>query len=200
MPNRHVTLPPIVAALALGACAGVRGDFVWVDAYPVQHASADKGYVIAAGDQLSVRVYNQDALSGRARVRDDGKISLPFVNDVQAAGLTPAALSERLQARLKDFIVNPMVTVSLEEARPFDVYVVGEVAHPGRFAFAPGANVLQAIAAAGGLTPYANRDAIFVVRQETAPVRVRFRYEALIRVEGGSATFRLKSGDTVVVE
>jgi len=189
-----------LAALSLVACARVHGDFVWVEAYSVPRTSAEKGYVIAVGDLIGVRVYNQDALSGRVRVRDDGMISLPFVKDVQAAGLTPASLSERLQARLKDFIVNPMVTVSLEEARPFDVYVVGEVAHPGRFALGTGTSVLQALAAAGGLTPYANRDAIFVVRQEAAPVRIRFRYETLTRVEGTAASFRLKSGDTVVVE
>lgn len=190
----------VLGALALAACSHVAGGFVWVDSYPVTPRVPEKDYVIAAGDQLSVRVYNQEPLSGRARVRADGKISLPFLNDVQAAGLTPPALSEHLQKRLREFIVNPVVTVSLEEAHPIDVFAVGEVVRPGRITMDNSCSVLQVIASAGGLTPYAHEDRIFVVRQGPAPIRIRFRYQDLTRLEGKAAAFRLRSGDTLVVE
>ena len=144
-------------------------------------------------------------MSGRARVRTDGKISLPFVNDVEAAGQTPAALARRLQSRLKEFVNNPVVTVSLEEAGPIQVSVLGEVAHPGVFPVQAGANVLQALAAAGGLTPYASRDRIFVLRRsppggKVPLVRIRFTYDKLAHAEGRAAAFRMRDGDVVVVE
>lgn len=191
---------PSWIALALLACAHASGDFVWVDSYQAPPQPVQRVYVIGPGDQLSVRVFNQDAMSARPRVRADGRISLPFLNDVSAAGQTTATLAEQIQARLKEFIVNPVVTVSLEEPKPFEVYVVGEVARAGRYPLDSNATVLQAIAAAGGLTDYAKRDRIFVVRQEPAPARIRFRFEALSRLEGKASTFRLKPGDTVVAE
>jgi polysaccharide export outer membrane protein len=181
------------------------GDYVWADDLSEPAHPADAEYVIAPGDVLGVRVFNQEGMSGRARVRPDGKISLPFVNDVEAGGQTPAALARRLQSRLKEFINNPVVTVSLEEAGPIQVSVLGEVAHPGVFPVQSGANVLQALAAAGSLTPFASRDRIFVLRK-TPPgskvplVRVRFTYQKLAHAEGRSAAFRLRDGDVVVVE
>lgn len=184
----------------LGGCAHGTGDFVWVDSYPLATQAASRDYVVATGDVLSVRVYNQDALTTRMRVRTDGKITLPFVGDVQAAGRTVTGLAEVVRGQLKDFIVNPVVTISLEEARPFEVYVVGEVARTGRYTLDPAASVLQALAAAGGLTEIASRDRIFVVRQDAAPVRIRFTYDALIQQRGQSAAFRLRHGDTIVVE
>jgi polysaccharide export outer membrane protein len=176
------------------------GNFVWVDDYPASNRSTVREYVITPGDLLAIRVYNQEGMSGRPRVRADGKISLPFLNDVQAAGLTTTALADSVASRLKDFVVNPIVSVSLEEARPFEVYVVGQVARPGRYAMDASGTVLQGIAAAGGLTAFAARDRIFVVRNEPSPVRIRFRYEALSKLEERAATFLLQNGDTIVVE
>lgn len=191
------------AALGLAsvcACSATVGNYVWVDNYPAPPRTSIKEYVISPGDLLAIRVYNQEGMSGRPRVRVDGKISLPFLNDVQAAGLTTAALADHIAKRLKDFVVNPIVTVSLEETKPFEVYVVGEVVKAGRYMVEPSGTVLQAIAAAGGLTPFASRDRIFVVRNEPAPVRIRFKYDALSRLEGAAAAFALRNGDTIVVE
>lgn len=194
------TATAAVAAIGLTACAA-GGRYVWVDAWDQGPQPAEGSYVIAPGDLISVRVYNQEALSGKVRVRADGKISLTFVNDVQAGGLTPTVLCDNLQRQLKAYILNPVVTVTLEEPRPFDVFVVGEVAHPGRFSLDPTATVLQAIAAAGGLTQYASRDRIFVVRNDGATsVRIRFKYDALARGEGKAGAFRVRYFDTVVVE
>jgi polysaccharide biosynthesis/export protein len=158
--------------------------------------------VIRVGDTVSVRVFQQDGMSARARVRNDGKISLPFLNDVAVAGLAPNAVAGQLQVRLKDFINNPIVTVSLEEIRQVSVSVLGEVLRPGQVTFEPGAGLLQALAASGGFTVFARRD-IFVMRTlpgESAPVRIRFTFDALSHGEGKGPLFKLRNSDVVIVE
>jgi polysaccharide export outer membrane protein len=189
--------------LAGSGCRTPSGAFTWVDALPPQElgaAAAAEGYSIHAGDVIAVRVFNQDAMSARARVRPDGRISLPFLKDVVVAGLTPNALAEQLQTRLRNFINNPVVTVSLEETPALLVPVMGEVVRPGSVTLEPGSTVLAALAAAGGLNDYAHEDGIFVLRQGPTPQRIRFRYEALARNEGAAAQFRLQRGDAIVVE
>jgi polysaccharide export outer membrane protein len=195
----------LAGVLALAAGCSHLGDYVWVDDLKEPSASGESEYLIAPGDVLNVRVFNQEGMSGRARVRTDGKISLPFLNDVEAAGHTPPALAARLQIRLKEFINNPVVTVSLEEAGPIQVSVLGEVAHPGAYAVHPRSSVLHALAAAGGLTQYASGDRIFVLRRGAAGakpplLRVRFRYESLAHADGRAAAFRMRDGDVLVVE
>jgi polysaccharide biosynthesis/export protein len=189
-----------VVLLLLGVACKTTGPYVWVDDY-VERSPADrKPYVINPGDILQVRVFNQDQLTTRARVRGDGKVSLPLLNDVAAAGLTPVALAQQLQDRLKDFIKAPLVTVSLEEARTQAVYISGEVAKPGVYPLEGSFGVLQALVSAGGLTIDADRDRIFVLRQAPQAVRIRFTYQQLTRLEGKASTFRLEPGDIIVVE
>ncbi len=188
--------------LTVTACK-TTGEYVWVDDLPQAPAPAEKEYVIQTGDIISVRVWNQEGMSARARVRQDGKISLPFLNDVEVSGLTPTAAAKRIQARLKEFIVNPVVNVSLEETRPVTVAVLGEVVHPGNYPIEPTSGVMHALALAGGMTPYANKDMILVIRQKAdggTPLRIRFTYEALTQARGRAASFRLQMGDVVVVE
>jgi polysaccharide export outer membrane protein len=189
-----------LAFLVLGACASSSGNFTPISAYQEPPATPSSGYVIQPGDVLLIRVFNQPDMSARSKVRDDGKISIPFLNDVVAAGFTPNALAGQLQQRLKEFINAPVVTISLEEARPFAVSVLGEVNKPGVYAVPLGAGVLQALAAAGGFTQYASRDRIFVVRENPNRARIRFQFDELTQAEGKAATFQLRAGDTVVVE
>ena len=187
--------------LALTACRHDPGVFLSADEY-VAPAVNDGEYIIRPGDMLNVRVFQQENMSARSRVRNDGKISLPFLNDVTAAGFTPVVLGGQLQTRLKDFINNPVVTVSLEEVRQLSISVLGQVPHPGIYPLEVGAGVLQALAAAGGLTLFADRD-IFVMRMMPfgeKPLRIRFEYEKLVKAEGKAAGFLLRSGDTVIVE
>jgi polysaccharide biosynthesis/export protein len=198
MPFSFLRWMVAVTGVLLSACSHT-GPFVWADQYTAPDPNAP-GYIIATGDLLAVRVWNQEGMSARVRVREDGKISLPFLNDVMAAGYTPNVLSSQLQTRLKDFIANPVVTISLEEPRPFSVPVMGEVVRPGPYVLEQSAGVLHALAAAGGLGEYAHRDRIFVIRQKPAPARIRFTYEALTTAVGKAAAFRLQSGDVVVVE
>jgi polysaccharide export outer membrane protein len=196
----------LVSALVLSACGGRTGQYVWADAYREPPFAAKPGYVISAGDVLAVRVWNQEAVSGRARVRPDGMISLPLVNDVAAAGVEPAVLAGRIQLKLREFIVNPNVTISVEEPAPFEISILGEVARPGVYRIeGSDAGVLKALALAGGPTPIADRDAIFVLRygdsaDPQVPTRIRFTYRALTRAEGAAARFRLRQRDVLVVE
>ena len=139
-------------------------------------------------------------MSGRMRVRSDGRISLPFVNDVDAAGKTPITLTADIESGLKGVIVNPKVTVSVEESSPLSISVLGEVSKPGLQPLQYDAGVADALAAAGGLTPFADKDRIFVVRTRPEPVRIHFTYDALTRAIGRAASFRLKAGDVVIVE
>jgi len=201
----HVTiftrllLPGMIGLLL--SCAAI-GPFVWVDDYvpPPEPAEAGAGYRIAPGDLISVSVYNQEGLSARERVRGDGMISLPLLRDVRAAGLTPNALAEHVQARLKDFINKPVVSVAVAEPSRLSVPILGEVIRPGQYALENGAGVLEALAAAGGLNEAASRDRIFVLRREPSFVRIRCSYEALSHGQGRAAALRLRPGDSIVVD
>ena len=191
----------VLLALALSGCKHDPGVFIAVDDF-VAPSMNDVEYVIRPGDVLNVRVFQQDNMSARARVRGDGKISLPFLNDVTAAGFSPVVLGAQLQTRLKDFINNPVVTVSLEEVRQLSISVLGEVPRPGIYNLEVGAGVLQALAAAGGFTNFAQRD-IFVMRPSHTtdkPQRIRFDYERLQKADGKAASFTLRGGDVVLVE
>ena len=191
-----------VLLLVLPGCR-TTGEYVWADSLPPAPQGTSRDYLIQVGDTISVRVWNQDSVSARTKVRPDGKVSIPFVNDVDAAGATPTELAARVQVRLKEFIVNPVVTVTLDEPRPLIVAVLGEVTRPGNYQLEAGAGVLQALAIAGGPTAFADRDRIMVLRQKpdgSGATRIRFTYTSLTQVERRAPTFRLQGGDVVVVE
>ncbi len=199
----------MTAAALLGAGASCKhsSDYLWIDEVPPSTNRPDDTYLIRPGDVISVRVWNQEANSvDRARVREDGKISVPFLNDIDVAGQAPAELAQRIQVKLKTFIVNPVVTVMFVERPPLRVSVLGEVTHPGTYDLEHGAGVLHALAAAGGMTPFASSDGIFVLRRgywadgNPAPARIRFRWSSLRAGKAPASIFRLRSGDVVVVE
>jgi len=188
-----------VLFLCVAGCAGA-GQYVWAKDLPPSTTSAHE-YLIGAGDLISIRVVNQDSMSTHARVRTDGRIALPLLGDVEVRGKTPSSLRAELEARLKEYIVAPSVTVNVEEVAPVMVSVLGEVAHPGVVKLDPNASVAEALAGAGGLTDYANRDRIFVVRRENkAPLRVRFTFDGLEGSDAAAVGFGLRRGDVVVVE
>jgi polysaccharide export outer membrane protein len=194
----------LVAALALAASTAAcpsLGQYVWVAEYrDPRPPPAANAYVLGAGDLVQVSVYNQEGMSARTKVRTDGKISLPFLNDVQAEGYTPNVLAEQLESRLKDYVNKPVVTVTVEEQRLLKVAVIGEVSRQGILDVAPDAGVLQALANAGGLTETASSDRIFVIRNDPQPTRIRFTYRELLQAVPPASTFRLRSGDQIVVE
>ncbi|HYV47825.1 MAG TPA: polysaccharide biosynthesis/export family protein [Myxococcaceae bacterium] len=185
-----------LSALVAAGCGKPLGQFVWVDDYAAPEVPE---YQLQPGDILTIKVYKEDALSGKVKVRLDGRISLPLLDDVPAAGRTTTILARDLEQRLKPLVNKPTVSVLLEETRPKQFSVVGEVSRPGTYALEPGLGVLQALANAGGLNEFANRDRVFVLRQGMAE-RVRFTYEALAHGEGKGSTFLLQPGDVIVVE
>jgi polysaccharide export outer membrane protein len=186
------------AALSASACAGP-GAYVWAKDLPSARDSSGE-YLISTGDVIGVRVVNQDGMSTRARVRSDGRIALPLLGDVEVRGKRPSSLRQELEARFKEYIVAPSVTVNVDEIAPVSVSVLGEVAHPGVVQMDAGCGVAQAIAGAGGLTDYASRDRIFVVRNDEKPVRVRFTFDGIAGSDAAAVRFALKRGDVVVVE
>jgi len=188
-----------LAAFPLG-CAGA-GQYVWFRELPVgEQAQAVGDYVINMGDAISIRVYEQENLSGDFKVRSDGKIALPLAGEFVAAGKRPLELSREVEARMKEFVVAPRVTVNVVEARAITVTAVGEVGTVGAVTLEQPARLVDALARAGGLNEYADTSKIFVLRQFPQFRRIRFEWEAIERNEGGAAAFLLRNGDVVVVE
>jgi polysaccharide biosynthesis/export protein len=186
----------LFAATSMGCAA--TGPYVWVDALPPQSAGG-ADLVIADGDQVVVKVFKQEDLGATERVRGDGKIALPVIGEVVARGKKPSQLAAELADRLKAVVVAPSVTVSIVQGNELKVAVVGEVRQSGVVQLEPGANVLHAIAGAGGLSDYADSEKIFVVRR-SLPQRVRFRYQDLRSAEPKNVGFLLQPNDIVVVE
>jgi polysaccharide export outer membrane protein len=187
----------LVAPLACAGCAGP-GTFIWYTEVPRDQRAGE--YLIGAGDVLAVRVVGHEDMATRVRVRSDGGIAIPFIQmSITARGKTPDALSREIEADLARFFNTPSVSVNVEETVPASIAVLGEVGHPGVYPLGPGLGLSQALALGGGVTEFAARDRIFIVRA-APPERIRFTYEAVIRDESGAGQFALRAGDVVVVE
>jgi polysaccharide biosynthesis/export protein len=155
-------------------------------------------YVIGADDSLKIDVWHEAQLSGVVPVRPDGKITMPLLNDLQAAGFTPMQLESDITNRLKKFVTDPVVSVTVQQSNSKRVFMVGEVGRPGPMAITPGMTILQAIASAG-LTPYANPKKIYVLRGDPAKQqKVFFDYKKAVK-KGDMQGVTLIPGDTVVV-
>ncbi|GAC1644398.1 MAG: hypothetical protein NVS9B15_01450 [Acidobacteriaceae bacterium] len=170
-----------------------------VDMAKADPASNDPGYVIGDQDVVSISVWKEPALSGTVPVRPDGKVSLPLLHDVQAAGFTPMQLEADIATRLKKFVVDPQVSVVVTQVNSSRIYILGEVGRPGPMPMLSGLTALQAIASAGGPTQFANEKKIYILRNENgAAQKISFNYKKAIKgVE--SENIPLKKGDTVVV-
>jgi polysaccharide export outer membrane protein len=163
-------------------------------------ATADPNYVIGAQDVLDVNVWKEPDVSRTVPVRPDGKISLPLLNDVQAAGLTPAQLAAQVTDSLKKYVTNPQVTVIVTVINSQRVYILGEVTRPGAFPLLPGMSVLQALSSAGGFTQFAKVKSIFVRRVENGKEsKYPFNYREVISGKKPEQDILLKAGDTIVV-
>lgn len=160
----------------------------------------DPIYIIGPQDMLNINVWKEPDLSGSVQVRPDGEVSIPLLNDVQAAGLTAMQLAGQITKGLKKYVADPRVTVVVTAINSRRVYVLGEVNHPGGFALLPDMTVLQAISDAGGLTQFAHGRKIYVLRNENGnQVKYPFNYNKVVKAENPEQNFPLKSGDTVVV-
>ena len=182
------------------ACGTSLGGAIPIEQFKDTAPPVSNEYVISVGDMLSVQVWEQAQMSGRMRVRSDGRITVPLINEVEAAGKTPSKLAADLEASMKSIVLNPKVTIAVEESKPPTFSVMGEVEKPGPLPLERETSVAEALAAAGGLTTFAHKDRIFVMRSQPTPVRIHFTYQALTQSVGAASTFRLRPGDIIVVE
>jgi len=168
------------------------------DPTPAKAADIGPQYVIGPEDVLYISVWKEDQISRSVPVRTDGKISLPLVDDVQAAGLTPMQLKEVLTDKFKKFIDNPTVSVIVSEANSFKVYLSGEVKTPGVQRFRSDVTLVRLITQAGGFTEWANQKKILILRKEKGvDKRITVNYKKII--DGDEPDVTILSGDTVVV-
>ncbi len=166
----------------------------------VKAANADPSYIIGAEDVLNINVWKEADISRTVPVRPDGRISLPLLNDVQAAGLTPQQLADSIRDGLKKFMSDPVVTVIVTAVNSRRVYIVGEVTKPGMLPLLSGMTVLQALASAGTFTQFANIKGIYVLRNENGKqVKHPFNYKAVVKGQNADQNLELKPGDTIVV-
>jgi polysaccharide export outer membrane protein len=163
-------------------------------------ASSTADYHLAAGDKLRIEVYKDTQLSQSLQVRPDGKITLPLVGDVSAAGRTSMELRDAIAASLKEYIREPVVTVIVVETMPQVVYVTGEVTKPGPVTMNGPLTILQALAMAGGFTDFAHKSDIQILRNgASGPQKLLFDYKDAVDKDNRRAPMLLQPGDTVIV-
>ena len=167
-------------------------------AAPAAPAPIPAGYVIGADDTLGILFWREEGLSGDVVVRPDGNISVPLLNDVMAAGLTPEQLRTVLQERSRKFIEDPNVTVVVRQINSRKVFITGQVTRPGTFPLASRTTVLQLIALAGGLTEFTDGNEIVIIRPGVAKP-MSFNYDAVRKGKKLEQNVELMAGDTVVV-
>jgi len=188
-------------ALASAVCGCTRpGEYVWFHQLPQETTLASNEYIIGIGDVVSIHVFGREEMTVHEKVRSDGRLSLLLIGDVEASGKRPSALKAELEGRLKDYIVSPNVVVNVEEAQPIVILFFGEVAHVGAVSLDHDTRLAHALALSGGLSDFASKDSVFVVRSDPKPMRIRFSYESIYRNMGGAGDFKLHRGDMVEVE
>jgi polysaccharide export outer membrane protein len=161
----------------------------------------DDSFVIGNDDVLAINVWKEPDVSKSVPVRSDGKISLPLVGEVQAAGRTPLKLELEIAAKLKNYIAEPEVTVIVQQINSQKFNILGMVSHPGSFPISNSATVLDAIALAGGFRDFAKQKAIYVLRQNAdgTQTRLPFNYKEVVKGKNTAQNIKLQPRDTIVV-
>ena len=163
-------------------------------------AALDPGYLIGAEDAIEISVWKDDSLKAATLVRPDGGISFPLVGDIMAAGKTASQLREELTRKLEKFIPEPFVNVSIVRVASYRFYVIGRVNKPGDFSVGRNIDVLQALSLAGGMTPFADEDAIRIIRKvDGKSVAIPFEYSRVRKGVDLSQNITLRSGDVLLV-
>ena len=180
--------------------ASVRNDPPGAEAKSSTPATTDPAYVIGPEDVLDINVWKEPDMTRTVPVRPDGKISLPLINDVQAAGSTPQQLASSVTEKLRKFLTEPQVTVIVTAINSQRVFVVGEVLRAGAFPLIPGMTVLQALSSAGGFTTFADVKKIHVMRMVNGKqVELPFNYREVLKGDNQDQNIKLQPGDTVIV-
>ena len=202
-----------MGAKRVGWCAGLMFALIMGGSLPAGGQDANQAleknslivtsdYYIGPEDVLEVIVWRNADLSKVVTVRPDGRISLPLLGDVEATGLTPSQLTANIVTKLKQFKETPTVSVILQQVNSYGVYVLGEVAKPGRYFLKSKTTLLQAITNAGGFTPTAARNKIVVFRWaegQNREVKLKASYDEIVLRDNSTQNIVLKPGDTVVV-
>lgn len=207
--TRHDQTRIVVVAAACVLVCVLAAPAAAQEPVPSPSASADgapagvplpRGYVIGAEDVLSIVFWRDQELSAEVVVRPDGKISLPLLKDIQAAGYTPEELTAVIVKAASRFISRPTAAVMVKAIHSRKVYIVGEVVKPGTFELPGEMTVLQLIAMAGGLADFAKASQIVVVRSENGrEIRLPFNYKDVIKGKNPEQNLVLRPGDTVIV-
>jgi polysaccharide export outer membrane protein len=160
-----------------------------------------KNYTIGSGDILEITTWKEPDFSrAEILVRLDGKISFPLVNDIQAAGRTPVELKNELEAKLKNYVSTPVVTVSIRVPNSQRFYILGEVRNTGEYNLTKSLTVLQAFAMAGGFTEWAAKNEILLLRSENGAEKIiRLNYKSIIKGDQLSSNMKIQANDTIVV-
>jgi polysaccharide export outer membrane protein len=162
-------------------------------------AADSDAYTIGPEDVLNIYVWKEESLTKTVPVRIDGKISLPLVDDIQAAGLTPLKLKDVITQKLKNFIDNPTVTITVIEANSYRIYVSGEVKNPGIMRIRSQTTLLKTIIAVGGFTEWANKRKILIITREGGQEkRIIVNYNKI--VDGDEPDIAINPGDTIIVK
>jgi polysaccharide biosynthesis/export protein len=163
-------------------------------------AADSNQYVIGAEDVLYIHIWKEETLSRTVPVRMDGKISIPLIDEVQAAGFTPLQLKEMLTGKFKIFIDNPTISVIVMESNSCRVFVSGQVKTPGVYRIRSETSLMQIIPMAGGFTDWANQKNILIIRKESGKEkRITVNYKRIVDGKETLSNSILKSGDTIIV-
>lgn len=174
----------ILAVMALPVCGG---------------AAEVEGYRIGPGDVLAISVWKNEELTRTVQVLPDGKISFPLIGQIMAGEMTVEQLKKTLEGKIAPFSPEPQISVEVQQVNSLVVYVIGRVNRAGNFVLKGDITVLQALAMAGGLTPFAKRADIKVFRTENGETKVYpFNYDAVTEDNALAQNIRLKRGDTIV--
>ena len=167
---------------------------------PEDSTATSSDYIIGVEDVLSLSVWKEIELSKSVNVRPDGKVSFPLVGDLQAAGKTPRQLSQAISEALAKYIKEPLVTVTVEQVNSFKVYLLGELGRQGELILKRRTRLLQAIAQAGGLSPYASKNVVVVREESGREVRTVIDYRKVITGERPELNIYLKPGDVIIAQ
>jgi polysaccharide export outer membrane protein len=196
--DAHAQAPLAASAMPSGSGAGLPDSAT--AAYRPAARAAATAYLIGAGDLLAISVWKDTELSKTMPVRPDGRISLPLIGEVQAAGLTADQLQEAILQRLASYMSNPQVNVIVQEIRSRSFNIVGKVNKPGAYDLAKPVTVLDAVAMAGGFQEFARVSKIYVLRHDADGTTrmLPFNYKQVIKGHSLDQNVQLHPGDTVV--
>lgn len=166
----------------------------------IQTISIGINYVIGPGDVIDISVWKEAALTKLVIVLPDGNISFPLIGEIRAEGLTIDQLKQKLEDKIRRFVPQPNLSVAIHEVNSLQIYVIGKVNNPGRYVIKATINVLQALAIAGGLNPFAKKNKIKIFRETQEGTQIfEFRYGDVTEGKHLIQNIRLVRGDVIVV-